>query len=263
MESRRVVLFGMTLDALTMDGVLQRCREALAARSRMLIGVVNAAKIVALRGDAELRESLLECDLLVADGQSVVWAGRLLRKPLPGRVAGIDLFEQLLALAAADRHPVYLLGARAEVLAQLQDNLREQFPELKIAGARDGYFSDAEAGEVAAEIRASGAQLLFLGITSPKKENFLKQWGPTLQVPVMHGVGGSFDVFAGVTRRAPRGWQRLGLEWAYRLLQEPRRLWRRYLVTNSAFIAMTLSELIRPLPPFVAATTPARGTEQL
>ena len=246
---KRLIL-GMPLDALTMDDVLDRCRASLATRERTLVGVVNAAKMVRLRDDAHLRDSLLDCDVLLADGQSVVWASRLLRRAVPERVAGVDLFERLLELAARDGRSVYLLGARADVLATLQQRLGERFPALKIVGARDGYFTDAEASTVAADIADSGADMLFLGMTSPKKEIFLGDFGETLGVPVLHGVGGSFDILAGVTKRAPLLWQRLGLEWLYRVLQEPRRLWRRYFTTNVTFIALVLRELVRRQPPY-------------
>jgi N-acetylglucosaminyldiphosphoundecaprenol N-acetyl-beta-D-mannosaminyltransferase len=244
------LILGMPIDAMTMDDVLDRCRASLATRERTLVGVVNAAKMVRLRDDAHLRDSLLDCDVLLADGQSVVWASRLLRRAVPERVAGVDLFERLLELAARDGRSVYLLGARADVLATLQQRLGERFPALKIVGARDGYFTDAEASTVAADIADSGADMLFLGMTSPKKEIFLGDYGETLGVPVLHGVGGSFDILAGVTKRAPLLWQRLGLEWLYRVLQEPRRLWRRYFTTNVTFIALVLRELVRRQPPY-------------
>ena len=244
------LILGMPIDAMTMDDVLDRCRASLATRERTLVGVVNAAKMVRLRDDVHLRDSLLDCDVLLADGQSVVWASRLLRRAVPERVAGVDLFERLLELAARDGRSVYLLGARADVLATLQQRLGERFPALKIVGARDGYFTDAEASTVAADIADSGADMLFLGMTSPKKEIFLGDFGETLGVPVLHGVGGSFDILAGVTKRAPLLWQRLGLEWLYRVLQEPRRLWRRYFTTNVTFIALVLRELVRRQPPY-------------
>jgi len=237
------LILGMPIDAMTMDDVLDRCRASLATRERTLVGVVNAAKMVRLRDDAHLRDSLLDCDVLLADGQSVVWASRLLRRAVPERVAGVDLFERLLELAARDGRSVYLLGARADVLATLQQRLGERFPALKIVGARDGYFTDAEASTVAADIADSGADMLFLGMTSPKKEIFLGDYGETLGVPVLHGVGGSFDILAGVTKRAP-------LLWQYRVLQEPRRLWRRYFTTNVTFIALVLRELVRRQPPY-------------
>src|SRR5664279_650319 len=122
------IVFGLRLEPLTHDQVIERCRSALADRSRMLIGVVNASKVVHLRRDPLLRESLLECDIIVADGQSVVWASRLVHQPLPERVAGCDLFESLLAVAHRDRRSVYLLGAKPEVLQMLQDRLAHRFP---------------------------------------------------------------------------------------------------------------------------------------
>jgi N-acetylglucosaminyldiphosphoundecaprenol N-acetyl-beta-D-mannosaminyltransferase len=244
----RRVLFGLPIDALTAQDVVARCRAALADRSRMLIGVVNAAKVVNTTRDPLLLRSVLESDVILADGQSVVWASRLLRRPLPERVAGIDLFESLLELAAVEGHSVYLLGARADVLQALQARLLERWPSLRVAGARDGYFAADEAAGVAADIRRAAPDMLFLGITSPKKELFLARFGPELGTPVLHGVGGSFDVLAGLTKRAPRIWQRLGLEWLYRVLQEPGRLWRRYLTTNTRFVWLTVRELVRPIP---------------
>ncbi len=251
----RQLLFGLEVNALTMGEVLELCEQRLAAREQLQVGVVNAAKMVRLRSDELLRDSLLTCDVMLADGQSVVWASRLLRRPLPERVAGIDLFERLLELAERTGRSVFLLGARPEVLTTLQQRLAERFPRLRIVGARDGYFPPAQAGEVAREVRESGADLLFLGMVSPKKEIFLGDYGELMQVPIMHGVGGSFDVLAGVTKRAPARWQRLGLEWLYRLLQEPRRLWRRYLVTNSAFAWQLMRELLRPTPAYRSSTS--------
>lgn len=243
-------LFGLEVDPLTLDEVVDVARERLVDRERLLIGVVNAAKVVNLRSDEFLRDSLLECDLLLADGQSVVWASRLLGEPLPERVAGIDLFEHLLALADRDGRSVYLLGAKPEVLAALEDEIVRRWPGLTIAGSRDGYFTDDDSPAVAEDIAASGADMLFLGMTSPKKEIFLGTYGAKLGVPVLHGVGGSFDVLAGVTKRAPERWQRWGMEWLYRVLQEPRRLWKRYLTTNSAFLVLLVRERVRKQPAY-------------
>ena len=257
--SRQEQLFGLPLDAMTLPEVVQRCAAAIEQHRPLQIGVLNAAKMVKLRHDDLLRESLLECELLLADGQSVVWASRLLGHPLPERVAGIDLFEELLRLADRDGHSVYLLGAQPHVLSALERTVAERFPGARLAGSRDGYFGDDEADAVAEEVRRSGADMLFLGMTSPKKEIFISRYGPTLGVPVVHGVGGSFDVMAGVTQRAPLAWQRAGLEWAYRLKQEPRRLARRYVTTNTAFVAMTLHERFRPTLPYAAAGAQLRS----
>jgi N-acetylglucosaminyldiphosphoundecaprenol N-acetyl-beta-D-mannosaminyltransferase len=247
MARKQSLLFGFYLDALRMEEVLERCRTAILTRDRLLVGVVNAAKVVKVRSDPLLCNALTQCDLLLADGQSVVWASRLLRRPLPERVAGIDLFEKLLAFAQREHKSVYLLGATPQVLSRLQDELARRLPGLRVAGARHGYFRDSEAADIAAGIRQAAPDMLFLGMTSPKKELFLSRFGASLDVPVLHGVGGSFDILAGLTSRAPEGWRRAGMEWAYRVLQEPRRLWWRYLITNIAFVLMTAQELIRPI----------------
>lgn len=257
--TRQEQLFGLSLDAMTLPEVVQRCATAIEQHRPLQIGVLNAAKMVKLRRDQLLRESLLDCELLLADGQSVVWASRLLGHPLPERVAGIDLFEALLALADREGHGVYLLGATPDVLRTVEGVVSDRYPGVRIVGSRDGYFSDDEAETVAQEISRSGADMLFLGMTSPKKEIFIGRFGAALGVPVVHGVGGSFDVLAGVTQRAPVAWQRVGLEWAYRLKQEPRRLARRYVTTNTAFVAMTLHERFRPTLPYAAAGAQLRS----
>jgi N-acetylglucosaminyldiphosphoundecaprenol N-acetyl-beta-D-mannosaminyltransferase len=246
MARKQSLLFGFYLDALRMEEVLERCRTAILTRDRLLVGVVNAAKVVKVRSDPLLRNALTQCDLLLADGQSVVWASRLLGRPLPERVAGIDLFEKLLAFAQREHKSVYLLGATPQVLSRLQDELARRLPGLRVAGAHHGYFRDSEAADIADGIRQAAPDMLFLGMTSPKKELFLARFGASLDVPVLHGVGGSFDILVGLTSRAPEGWRRAGMEWAYRVLQEPRRLWWRYLTTNIAFVLMTAQELVRP-----------------
>jgi exopolysaccharide biosynthesis WecB/TagA/CpsF family protein len=251
--SRTERLFGMPINAMTLSEVVSRCDAAVRQQRPVQIGVLNAAKVVRLRSDALLRNSLLQCEVMVADGQSVVWASRLLGRPLPERVAGIDLFEALLALADRDHRKIYLLGARPEVVAEVSRVVAQRYPRALVVGSRDGYFTDAQAPEVAESIQRSGADMLFLGMVSPKKEIFIGTYGQTLGVPVVHGVGGSFDVLAGVTDRAPLAWQRAGMEWAYRLKQEPRRLARRYLTTNTAFLALTIQERVRPTSAYAAS----------
>jgi N-acetylglucosaminyldiphosphoundecaprenol N-acetyl-beta-D-mannosaminyltransferase len=208
---------------------------------------VNAAKIVSARNDEELHRLINDCDIVTADGQAVVWASRVLGDPLPTRVAGIDLMNELLALAERRGYRVFILGARQAVLDRALERLRERHPRLQVAGCRDGYYAAGDERAVVDQIRASRADLLFVAMSSPRKEYFLGRWGDTLDVPFSMGVGGAIDVLAGVTRRAPRRLQVLGLEWAYRLAQEPHRLFRRYFVTNSLFIAMTLRSAGRRL----------------
>ncbi len=244
-DQARSHVLGIGIDAFTTAQAVGRCTEAMEHGKYLSVGVVNAAKIVAMRRDVRLKGAVSGCQMILADGQSVVWASRMLRVPLPERVAGIDLFLELLAEAEQRGRRVYFLGARPDVLKQMLEEVGRQFPELRIAGARDGYFTPEEEPEIAADVRRSGAALLFLGMSSPKKELFLSQWGEATGASVVHGVGGSFDVLAGVTKRAPLWYQKHGLEWFYRARQEPLRLGRRYLTTNASFIALLAREVIR------------------
>ncbi|SEE31072.1 N-acetylglucosaminyldiphosphoundecaprenol N-acetyl-beta-D-mannosaminyltransferase [Streptomyces sp. 2231.1] len=246
--SVRQSLFGVELDPLTMDETVERCLEAVRDGKKLEIGVVNAAKLVNMRRDQRLARAVAGCDLVLADGQAVVWAGRVLRAPLPERVAGIDLFLRLLGEAESAGMSVYFLGAKQEVLQRMLLRVADRFPDLKVAGSRNGYFDDSEQEAIADGIARSGARMLFLGMTSPKKEIFTAAHGERTGARVVHGVGGSFDILAGVTKRAPEVWQRWGMEWLYRALQEPRRLGRRYVTTNAAFLLMTAREYFRPAP---------------
>jgi N-acetylglucosaminyldiphosphoundecaprenol N-acetyl-beta-D-mannosaminyltransferase len=236
----RAEVLGCELDRVDMPQALRRCEAYVTERSRARHMAVNAAKIVSSRRQAELRRVINGCDLVTADGQAVVWASRLLGDPVPARVTGIDLMEQLLALADRRGYRIFLLGARPEVLAVATAIIGARHPGLQIAGRRDGYFSEAEEPEIVADIHAARPDLLFVGLPSPRKEYFLAKWAAHLDVPFSMGVGGALDVLAGETRRAPRPLQRLGLEWAFRLAQEPGRLWKRYLLTNSTFVWMTV-----------------------
>jgi N-acetylglucosaminyldiphosphoundecaprenol N-acetyl-beta-D-mannosaminyltransferase len=238
-------VLGVPIHGITMDEVLSRVDETIADRGRLCIGVVNAAKIVGMRRDRALHEAVLSCDVIVADGMSIVWAGRLLGHRIPERVTGIDLMLGMLRRGNDRGYRIYCLGATEEVLDKVAARLAVEFPKVVIAGRHHGYFRAEEAETVAVQIKAAAPDILFVAITSPKKEQFLCRWGHDIRVPVCHGVGGSFDVLAGMVRRAPVRWQRLGLEWLFRLGQEPRRLWRRYLVTNTVFSALVVREFLR------------------
>jgi N-acetylglucosaminyldiphosphoundecaprenol N-acetyl-beta-D-mannosaminyltransferase len=244
-EPARLRVLGCDVDPISMDGAVARIDTAIAERRFYRHADLNGAIVVAMRDDPEMRDSIESADLVVADGQSVVWAARLLGHPLPERVPGIDLMHRTIELAERRGYSIYILGARADVLETAVERLAETHPALGIAGYRDGYFDDAEEDAVADAIRHSGADILLVAIGSPRKEYFLARHGRSLGVPYVMGVGGSIDVVAGVTRRAPVWVQRIGLEWAYRLAQEPRRLFRRYLVTNVRFLALVAREAIR------------------
>ena len=236
----RVEMFGVPVDALSMRDTVAAVKGFVACGAPHQHVCLNAAKVVELSRTPELARVVSSCDLVSVDGQAVVWAGRVLGSEVPERVAGIDLFEELLAEAAATGLPVYFLGARDEVVRAVAEIAQERWPALQVAGLRDGYWNPEDEDAVVADIASSGAKLLFVALPSPRKEHFLERHGDSLGVPFRMGVGGSFDVLAGVTRRAPRWMQRAGLEWLYRLAQEPRRMFRRYLVGNTRFVLLTL-----------------------
>lgn len=235
----RVSLFGTHADPLTMGQTVDAVRAMLRCGRPHQHVCLNAAKLVDLQGDGDLLRAVSQCDLISVDGQAVVWASQFLGCRVPERVAGIDLFFRLLGEASKSDLPVYLLGAREPVVTRCAAVAQARWPGLRIVGARSGYWPPEQESEVVADIARSGARLLFVGIPSPHKEIFLEQHAETLRVPFRMGVGGSFDVLAGVTRRAPLWAQRAGMEWCYRLFQEPRRMARRYLVGNARFLWMT------------------------
>jgi N-acetylglucosaminyldiphosphoundecaprenol N-acetyl-beta-D-mannosaminyltransferase len=243
--NKKVNILGIAISPFTMEELLGVTDTSIGSGQRLLIGVVNAAKIVNARKNEELMRSVKQADIVLADGTPVVWLSRLLGTPLPQRLAGIDIMYKILERASQRRYRVYFLGAKADVVKRVVVITAEQYPNLIVAGYRDGYFSDDQYNTVAREIKESKADILLVAMPSPRKENFLAKWYDFMQVPVCHGVGGSFDVMAGVTKRAPLWMQNCGLEWFYRLIQEPRRMWKRYLVTNTAFIGLSISEIIR------------------
>lgn len=244
-SARRVDVLGCKVDPLTMDETLERCEQLIDERGYAQHMAINAAKLVAMQDDERLRSIVDSCALVNADGQSVVWGSRLLGTPLPERVAGIDLMSRLLARAELRGWRVFILGARADVLDAAVATLRERHPALQIVGTNDGYFDESEVAGVCAAIRQAHADILFVAMSTPQKEYFLGEHGAELNVPLVMGVGGAIDVVAGVTRRAPEIWQRLGLEWLYRLLQEPRRMVGRYARTNTRFMLLLSRQLAR------------------
>jgi len=236
-------LFGVSMHAWSMEKTVETIRERLARGEFTQHVVVNVAKLVNMQSDTVLAESVASCDIVNIDGAGVVAGGWLLGEAIPERVAGVDLFYQLLAMAEQSRRSVYLLGAKETIIEETVNRVRHDYPDLKIAGYHHGYFWDDET-EVVRDISSSGAEMLFVAITSPKKENFINKWRADLGVKFVMGVGGTFDVVAGHVKRAPLWMQKIGFEWLYRVIQEPRRMWRRYLVTNSKFLVMLLRGII-------------------
>lgn len=233
---RRVSIVNCGIDALTFRETLAEVERLIQARRPVQHCVVNASKTVLMEKDARLREIVSSCALVNADGQSIVWASRILGKPLPERVTGIDLFEALLGLAADRGYGVYFLGATSEVLEEAVARVRREHPALRVCGWHDGYWDAADDDEMVAHVHAVQPDILFVALPSPRKEYWLAEHLEELDVPFSMGVGGSLDVYAGKTKRAPLWMQHAGFEWSYRFWQEPLRMWRRYLLGNLEFV---------------------------
>lgn len=225
---RTVDILGVPVDAVTADEAVARAAAWLqgAAERPAHIVTANPEMVMLAREHAGLAAALQDADLVVADGIGVVWAARLLRQPLPHRIPGIDLTSRLLDVAAQTGAGVFLLGARPGVAEEAARRLKEKHPGLVIAGTHHGYLDPGDEERVVRQINASGAALLLVAMGVPRQELWIARHRDRLAVRLLIGVGGAFDVYAGRVRRAPKWLQELGLEWAYRVLQEPRRLTR-------------------------------------
>ena len=248
-QQERISMMGCHMDNLTMEETLQKVEGFIADGSPHQHVVVNVDKLVKASRDPELRRIINECALINVDGMPVVWASRLLGRSIKERVAGVDLFEALMKRAAEKGWRVFLLGAREEVVAGVKTAYEHKYRGLTVAGYRNGYWKPEEEAGVVAQIAAARADLLFVAISSPKKEHFLGQYQASMKIPFAMGVGGTFDVAVGKVKRAPVWMQKSGLEWFYRFLQEPRRMFRRYFIEDMAFIGLFLKEAVRRQTP--------------
>lgn len=241
----RTQILGCYVDNLSMAETLARIEELVLSALPHQHVVVNADKVVKAHFDPELRDIVNSCDLINADGMPIVWASWVLGRPLKERVTGVDLFERLVEKCADKQWGIYLLGAKADVVQRVASVLQDRYPKLRIVGYRDGYWTAAEEAAVAAEIEAVRPDVLFVAISSPMKERFLRRHQSQMKVPFAMGVGGTFDVVAGQTKRAPSWMRRLGFEWFYRFLQEPRRMFKRYFIEDMYFFWLLAIEFVR------------------
>lgn len=240
----RVQLLNCEFDVITTEGTVDWALDLIKAGKRGYICTVNVAILMMMKSNDRLRRFIEQAALIVADGTPVVWASRWFSRPLPERVTGVDLVDELAARAEREGLGIYLLGAAPDVIATAAASLQAKYPQLQISFS-DGYFPLNQAGDRVKAIRESGAQILFVGMGVPRQEVFLEENWAELGVNLAVGIGGSFDVLAGLRKRAPLWVQEVGLEWLYRLVQEPRRLWKRYLTTNTQFMYELLRAAIQ------------------
>lgn len=240
MREKRFPIFNTYVDALTMDETIEEVEDIIRAKKPVQHVVINASKINLMQKDKKLTQIVNACPIINADGASILWAAKMLDIPVKERVTGIDLFLNLVKLADAKGYKIFLFGAKEEVVEKVREIFCQKYKNLNIVGIRNGYFSPEEETEIAEQIRDAEPDMLFVAFSSPKKEYWIKKYLDIMNVPFVMGVGGSFDVVAGVTDRAPRWMQDHGLEWFYRFIQEPGRMWKRYIVGNFKFVLLTV-----------------------
>lgn len=229
--------------AITMKEMVNLADESVRENKQLWYVDLNASKVAALQDDNDLFNCLKNCDIVGADGKSIVWASRFLGNPLPERIAGIDIMENLVSLAYQKGYKCFFFGAKENIVHKLVETYSLTYSPDIIAGYRNGYYQPAEEAEIVRQIIDSRANILFVATSSPKQEMFLYNHRNSLiTVNFMMGVGGSFDVIAGLRKRAPVWMQKMGLEWIVRLIQEPRRMWRRYLIGNFRFLKIVWME---------------------
>ena len=247
----RVNLLGVSIDNCNMQEVMDRIGEAVEGRQFLYAVNPNIDHIIKLRSDPEFLNVYQNADLVVTDGVPLLWASHVFGAPLQERINGTDLFELACELAAQRGYSIYLLGGNPGAAKNACTKLAARFPGLKIAGWEchpyDFGGDVSENLEAQARIRKSGADILFVGLGAPKQEKWIFDYGRGTGVAFAIGVGGSFSVVAGEIRRAPLWMQHSGLEWLWRVLQEPRRLWRRYLTEGVAFFCLFLAEFAKTL----------------
>lgn len=237
-------ILGFNVDALTESETVELIEKYIIERRMCQHVVINAGKVVQCVGNNSLKNIINGCNIINADGQSIVWASKILGNPLPERVAGIDLMHALMKLSHKKGYRIYLFGAKEEVVVKVKETFEEEYPASNIVGYRNGYFSENDIPKIIKDMKSSNADIMFVGFSSPMKEEFLNKYMNELNIPFCMGVGGSFDVVAGVTKRAPKWMQKNGLEWFYRFIQEPRRMWRRYILGNLIFIKIVSNEFM-------------------
>ncbi|HOB81742.1 MAG TPA: WecB/TagA/CpsF family glycosyltransferase [Peptococcaceae bacterium] len=242
MNIEKVTILGIPVARLNMQGTLAWVEDTIEKGKPAHVVTANAEVLYRAYREPQLAGILREAALVTADGFGVVWASRFLGAPVPARVTGVDLVQQLLALAEQKGWGVYYLGAKPEVVEKAVLNTLSRYPRLKICGYRHGYFTEQEKEEVMSNIVKVKPQILLVALGSPKQEHFIRELLARFAIPMAIGVGGTFDVLAGTAKRAPAWMQKRGLEWLYRLFKEPSR-WRRMLALPR-FVLAVISQKI-------------------
>ncbi len=235
-NNHRITILNTTIDVLNVRDTIRLVEKYVKVKEPLHLMGVNADKINELNENERLKQIVNSCGIINADGASVIKASKYLGSPLPERVAGIDLMQSLVKLSEKRGYTVYLLGAKQEVVEKTAKVLKKQHPNLKLVGIHNGYFKEEEWPQISEILKKEKPDFVFVGITSPMKEYLIEFLQDNGNDSVFMGVGGSFDVISGAIPRAPKWMQKSGLEWLFRVIQEPKRLFKRYFVGNWMFI---------------------------
>lgn len=241
-KNKRVTILNTLIDVLTMKETINLVEQYIKTKTPLHLMGVNADKINEVNSNERMKQIVNSCGVINADGASVIMASKYLNKPLPERIAGVDLMQELVDLSGKKGYSIYLLGAKQEVVTKTAAVLKDKYDDLNIVGVHNGYFKEDEWPQIYKKINNANPDLVFVGITSPIKEyliEFLQDMGSK---SVFMGVGGSFDVISGSIPRAPLWMQKINLEWLFRVIQEPKRLFKRYFIGNTTFIKAVYKE---------------------
>lgn len=244
-EPKRIELLGVPVDLVNMQESINHVRGMLTAASTQMILAVNPEKVIAAQRNPELRRTLEEASLVIPDGIGVVLAARILSRGALQRVAGADLMPEICAVAAEQGKRVFFYGAKQDVVTRAAAIMQERFPSLQIVGTQHGYVPEDQMMDLADTINASGAEVLFVGLGSPRQELWMDKYREQLtNVRVCQGIGGTFDAICGNPPRAPLIFQKLHLEWFYRLISQPQRLLRQTALPR--FVLQVFRQAISP-----------------
>ena len=231
---------GFPVDSFTMPEAIESIERCLVRENLHHVVAINANKLWLSERNATLKEIVRSAEIVIPE-YAVVWACHVLRQPVRGHIGGVMLMKAMLPWLEKTRVPTFFLGARPEVVELLRRRMQSEYPHLEIAGMHSGYFEPSRENEIIQSINDSNAKVLFVAMGSPRQEFWIEKYRKALRVKVAMGVGGSFDVVAGIKKDAPE-WVRHGGEWIYRLAQDPRNLWKRYIKTNPWFVYRVLRE---------------------
>lgn len=240
----RITILDTIIDVIGMQDTIELVEKYVITKTPLHLMGVNADKINELNANERLKQIVNSCGIVNADGTSVIMASKFLGKPLPERVAGIDLMLSLIELCDKKNYSIYLLGAKQEVVEKTANVLKAQHPSLRIVGFHNGYFKELDWPVISDELKEKRPDFIFVGITSPLKEYLIEYLQNDGNNGVFMGVGGSFDVISGRIARAPLWMQKTGFEWLFRVMKEPRRLFKRYFVGNGKFIKNVIMEKV-------------------